>query len=94
MNVNEPAQYESLEVVPILEVLPISEREMVVFANYTDLVAYGKEGLRWRSKRISWDGFSITARNSEFVEGQVWNPRVEANTDFRVALADGKTELA
>lgn len=92
VNVNEPAEYESLEVEPILEVLPIGEREIVVFANYTELFSYGRGGLKWKSKRVSWDGFKITTTNSEFVEGQVWNPRVEANTYFRVALADGKTE--
>ena len=92
VNVNEPAEYVSLEVEPILEVLPIEAQEIVVFANYTELIAYGSTGLQWKSKRISWDGFRITTTNSNFIEGQVWNPRVEADTYFRVALADGNTE--
>lgn len=92
VGVNEPTEYASLEVEPILDVVPIVEHEIVVFANYTELIAYGSTGLKWRSKRISCDGFRITTTNSEFIEGQAWNPRVEANTHFRVALADGTTE--
>lgn len=94
VNVNAPEDYEILAVEPIFEVLLIEEQELAVFANYTELVAYGKAGLAWKSKRISWDGLKVTNVNSEFVEGQYWNPRDDANTSFRVRLADGTTEGA
>lgn len=92
VSVKEPTEYEMIEVEPILEVLPIEEREIVVFANYTELFAYGKAGLAWKSMRIAWDGLKITKVHSEFVEGEFWNPQTEAITSFRVRLADGKTE--
>ena len=92
VSVKEPREYEMIEVEPILEVLPIKEKEMVVFANYTELFAYGKAGLAWKSSRIAWDGLKITKAHSEFVEGEFWNPQFEAIKSFRVRLADGKTE--
>lgn len=92
VNVNDPTEYSSLEVEPVLAVLPIGASEIIVFANYTELIAYGSTGLKWKSKRISWDGFRVTTTKATFIEGEVWNPRVEANTKFRVSLVDGGTE--
>lgn len=61
VRVDEPVSYESIDVHPIVEVIPIRSRGLVVFASYTELVAYGKPGVVWVSDRLSWDGFTVTA---------------------------------
>jgi len=92
VDVIEPSNYEVIETQPILDVVPVTEREIIVFANYTELVAYGKSGLLWVTKRLSWDGIKITKVTSDSIEGEVWDPGRGGTADFIVNLANGKHE--
>ena len=92
VRVDEPAKYETIRVNPILDVIPVASRRIVVFANYTELVAYGEAGPVWVSDRLSWDGITITAVTHEYIEGKVWDPRDEADVAFRVDLTNGRHE--
>jgi len=92
VRVDKPTSYEVISAEPILDVVPVPDRDLVIFANYTELIAYGKSGVVWKSKRISWDGIKITGVSSDHIEGEVWNPRDDATTSFRVKLIDGSHE--
>jgi hypothetical protein len=90
--VDEPTNYEVINVDPILEVIPVRAKDIVVFANYTELMAYGKSGPVWVSDRLSWDGLKITKVSDNYIEGEAWDPRVEANVGFKVDLSNGDHE--
>jgi len=92
VGVDEPTNYEVLNVDPILEVIPVRAKDIVVFANYTELMAYGKSGPVWVSDRLSWDGLKITKVSDNYIEGEAWDPRVEANVGFKVDLSNGDHE--
>ena len=89
VNVEHPTKFEILNVHPVLDVILVASKRIVVFANYTELVAYGESGCVWVSERLSWDGFSVTAVTSEHIEGRAWEPSVEAEVNFRINLSDG-----
>lgn len=89
VDVDEPGSYDLIRPVPIINVLPVAERSLVVFVNYTTLTAYGGDGLLWETKRLSWEGIDLTSVTGSFVEGVVWDPRIEAATPFTVDLRDG-----
>jgi hypothetical protein len=90
VNVEQPTKFEIVNVHPVLDVIPVASKRIVVFANYTELAAYGESGRVWVSQRLSWDGFSVTAVTSEYIEGRAWEPSVEAEVDFRINLSDGR----
>jgi hypothetical protein len=92
VRVEEPNKYEVVDVHPIIDVIPVGSRRLVVFASYTELVAYGESGLVWVSDRLSWDGFTVTAVTDENIKGNAWDPSVERDVGFRVDLRNGHRE--
>jgi hypothetical protein len=92
VRVDEPTSYKVLNVDPVLDVIPIGAKNIVVFANYTELFSYGKSGPVWVSDRLSWDGIKITRVSDDYIEGEVWDPSVEANVAFKVDLSNGSNQ--
>ncbi|RKH05445.1 hypothetical protein D7V97_23925 [Corallococcus sp. CA053C] len=78
-----------MNAVPITEVRALPSAGIVVFANFTELVAYGAEGLRWRTKRLAWDGLKIVEVTERSLIGEYWDIRDEAMQRFEVDLATG-----
>ncbi len=92
VRVDDPANYEIIKVDPILDVIPVPVRNFVVFANYTELFAYGKSGPVWVTDRLAWDGIKLMRVTTDHIEGEVWDPRVEGNVGFKVDLSNGTHE--
>ena len=55
-----------------------------------EFLCVGREGVIWRTRRISWDGFRHVRLNDEVLEGEAWSPSDDRWLPFRVALADGR----
>jgi hypothetical protein len=92
VHVDEPTNYEMIRVDPVLDLIPVAARKIVVFANYTELIAYGKSGPEWVTDRLSWEGIKLIRVTTDYIEGEVWDPRVEANVGFKVDLSNGRHE--
>jgi hypothetical protein len=60
-----------------------------VFANFTEMLAYGEAGVKWRTKRLTWDGLKIVAVGDRTLIGEYWDIRAEAMQRFEVDLATG-----
>jgi hypothetical protein len=89
VTVANPAAWEAVRAIPIIDVRAIPGAGLVVFANDTDLLAYGEEGVRWRTKRLAWDGLKILAVGDRTLVGEYWDIREEAMQRFEVDLATG-----
>jgi hypothetical protein len=84
-----PTSWEEISAVKIFDVRPIPAHDIIVFADYTNLVAYGKTGLKWRTKRLSWDDLKITEVTDVFINGEFWDILSEGTATFVVDLATG-----
>jgi hypothetical protein len=49
----------------------------------------GRDGLVWKTRRISWDGFRNLRFDCGRLEGEAWSPVEDRWLPFRVYLADG-----
>jgi hypothetical protein len=87
-----PQQYELVMAYPIQDVRAIIELELLIFADYTALVAYGTSGLRWKSRRVSWDGIRILRVDEQGVVGRAWDATKDQEVDFFVDAATGRLE--
>jgi hypothetical protein len=92
VSVNEPTAWEMIKAIPIIDVRPVRARDIIVFANFTELVAYGKSGIKWRTERLTWDGMKITEVTDSFIKAEYWDVRSEAMASFVVDLATGRQE--
>lgn len=59
VSAHRPDAWEGVNAEPITDGRPIPKADIVVFASYTELVAYGERGMRWRTKRLAWDGLDL-----------------------------------
>jgi hypothetical protein len=92
VSASEPTSWELVRVTPITDVRPVHAQGIIVFASFTDLVAYGRTGIKWRTKRLSWDNLKITEVTDNLIRGESWDIRSEAVAYFLVDLATGTSQ--
>jgi hypothetical protein len=59
VNAKEPSAWHRLPCSPVRHARILPEHGLVLFADFTHLVAYGKDGLKWKSRRLCWDDLEI-----------------------------------
>lgn len=84
-----PEIWESIRAIPIIDVRVIIPPGIVVFANNTELLAYGRCGVIWRTVRLSWDGLRINTADARAITGEYWDIREDALRQFEVDVATG-----
>lgn len=89
VSATKPTEWEAIRATPIIDVRPIRAQGIIVFANFTELVAYGPTGMKWRTKRLTWDSLKITEVTDAFIKGEFWDIQSEATANFVVDLASG-----
>lgn len=86
---NRPDEWSRVACYPITDVRPVSDVGILVFANYTGLVAYGADGLRWRTSRLSYDGLKLGEISGECLRGLAWDAPSGTEVEFVVNLRTG-----
>jgi hypothetical protein len=90
--VNKPMEYEIVKSDPIREVRSLLEKRIIVFADFTDLTAYGPQGILWRTSGLSWDGLKITEVTPDFIRGIAWDAPQQREVEFLVDVQTGHYE--
>lgn len=86
---NNPKDWQQVKAIPVMDVRSIKHQKIIVFADYTELVAYGEAGVKWRTERLAYDSFKITEVTEYTLKGEFWDIRNEANQTFEVNLTTG-----
>jgi hypothetical protein len=84
--------YDILPVYPVQDVRAILESDLLILVDYTEIAAIGREGLRWISDRISWDGIHILHADARGIIGQAWDAAAEQRVGFFVDTETGRLE--
>ena len=90
--IHSPTDFQIIKAYPIQDVRPIPELRLLVFSDYTDLVAYGVDGLRWSSGQVSWDGIAILRADAHGIVGTAWDARRKEKVGFFVDAKTGRSE--
>lgn len=86
---NDPCVWELVKAYPILDVRPIASKNLLLFADFTTMTAYGPKGFAWKTARLSWDGLKITEVSSQHIRGLAWDALQEREVEFLVDLETG-----
>lgn len=89
---DDPESFERVLCCPNICTIPIPSRGLVLFHDYTEVIAHNESGLAWRTDRISWDGIEIDKVTPNEVVGKSWDAPNEKKIEFRINLANGKFE--
>jgi len=86
---SDPKDWQEVKAIPVMDIRPIKSQNILVFADYTELVAYDETGIKWHTERLAYDSFKITEVTEKSLKGEFWNIRNEANETFEVDLVTG-----
>ena len=65
---------------------------LLLFASLTDVLALDKDGIRWRSRRISWDGLRKLSVVGVWLTGEAYTPLEDEWRPFRLNALNGVVE--
>jgi hypothetical protein len=86
---SDPARSVFLPLRPVVEVRAVVESELLLFAGFHSLLAWGRDGLLWQTARLSWEGLRITEIADGKVHGFGWDLQSDKDVAFAVDLATG-----
>ena len=90
VSTRRPEKWEEVNAIPVIDVRSIAAAGIVVFASLTELIAYGSEGIRWRTKRLTWDSMKLTdVLTEEKIVGEYWDMQYEETRTFEVDVTTG-----
>lgn len=88
----DPQHYQVVRSTPIKRVIPIVDRRILVFVDFSRIVAYGAAGFLWLTPDLSWDGLEITDIGTDVILGTGWDSPAGRQVPFSVDLRTGESE--
>jgi hypothetical protein len=92
VSADSPEEWERVIATPVMDVRSNSTCGIIVFADFTRLVAYGQSGLKWKTGRLAWDDLKITDMTANSIKGEYFDVPGQAVATFTVDLITGNHE--
>ena len=89
INTAQPDRFTMIPYRPVLEVLPASAANLLLFAGHRTILAWGSTGQAWESEMLSDEGITITAIEDKFLRGIGWDMRTDKEMPFALDLRTG-----
>lgn len=89
VDARRPHAWEAIEATPVTDLRAAAAAGLVVFATHVDLVAYGRDGVRWRTPRLGWDRLHIISVHERTLVGEGFDVRDGSTQRFDVDLTNG-----
>jgi hypothetical protein len=86
---NQPHATFEIDAFPITDSLVVPSDRLVLFADFTNLVAYDAGGLRWESERLVWDDLAIIGVDDGCVVLEGFDAPSDQQARFTVELSTG-----
>lgn len=86
---SDPRRWQPVCVSPVVDIRSIPEAGLVIFADFTALAAYGGEGLRWRTKRLTWSNMKLIEVTKKKIVGEYDDLGSDQPKTFEVDVATG-----
>lgn len=90
IDTRDPKQWEQVEYRPVTEIRPLPDHQLLIFAGFHSLLAWGREGKAWQTARLSWDGVRITGIRGHTLHGLGWEMQTDQELAFAVDLQSGE----
>jgi hypothetical protein len=89
LNTAKPEEFTHVEFRPVLEIRPLKEQNLLLFAGHHGLTAWGAGGKAWETARLSSEGVQITRVDGLRLHGIGWDMRTDRDVHFTVDLTTG-----
>jgi hypothetical protein len=85
-----PEKWTQVPYRPVTEVRVIGEADLLLFASFHTVLAWGRDGLAWQSRRLSWEGVRLGAVQDGRLQGWGWDMHTDTELEFALDLATGE----
>ena len=85
-----PERFTMIEFRPVLEVRAIVDQRLLLFVGHREMIAWGADGLAWKSAKLSDEGITITSIENGVLRGIGWEMMTDKERGFTVDLKTGK----
>ncbi len=86
---DDPTKWQTLPCFPVTQALEIPAHNLLVFSDFTKLVAFGTEGVKWISPRLAIDELKILEVENDCLRVSAWRGGQKAEID-QVDLSTGE----
>lgn len=88
---DDPETWEALDLMPITNAYSVPEHRLLVFGDFSRLVAHDGNRLVWQSPRLCWDSLKITNISLNTIEGVGYDPTSPDESRFAVDVRTGQS---
>ncbi len=88
-NTAAPERWIQIPFRPVTEVRAVRDPDLLLFASFHTLLAWGHEGRAWQSGRLSWEGVRLGEVRDGRLQGWGWEMRTDSEVEFAIDLATG-----
>lgn len=92
VNTAEPGRCEFLALRPVTAILAAPADDLLLLAGFHHVLALGRDGVRWESARLSWEGVTLREVLDGHLQGEGWDMFADREVPFRVDLRTGEHE--
>tara|TARA_R110002020_G_scaffold466285_2_gene688736 strand:- start:1825 stop:2379 length:555 start_codon:yes stop_codon:yes gene_type:complete len=86
---DNPEKWEEIKSIPIIDARISKAQNLLIFADYTGLIAYNDNGVKWKTRRLAWDNLKIIELSDDYIKGEYFDIRSDRDEFFEVNLVSG-----
>lgn len=90
IDTSAPEKFTMISYRPVLEVRAAAAENLLLFVGHRSILAWGAEGQRWESGRLSDEGVSIGSMEHGLLHGTGWAMTSDREEPFTLDLRSGK----
>jgi hypothetical protein len=85
-----PQQFQQVSYRPVTQVRPLPQAGLLLFASFHAVEAWGVEGRRWQTRRLSWEGVRLGEATADALHGWGWDLATDTEVGFAIDLRTGE----
>ncbi len=89
IDTTSPERFAMIEFRPVLEVRAVAEAQLLLFVGHREIIAWGAEGVAWKSAKLSDEGVTITKIAEGVLHGTGWEMMTDKERPFALDLQSG-----
>jgi hypothetical protein len=90
VRVDNPQKWQELPCFPVTQLVPVPDSGLLIFCDFTKLLALGIDGIKWVTSSLATDGLRIVSVKNSMLRVSGWKGGYNAEIETCVELLTGQ----